>query len=720
MSSLKTLIMLCTGILALSVIAPAPAATFTVDRTDDTAVSTCSATVNDCTLRGAVTKANATIGADIILFDTTVFATSQTITLNTKLDKLSGDITITGPGADKLTIKNTTTGSKFSIFTFSTLVNASFSATFSGFTISDSSVGLSVVPGVTVTATNCVFSGNTVGISSSGVATATNCTFSNNSTGVSNGNGTFTTTNCTVSGNTNYGVLNEANGTVTATNCTVSSNSGYGIISEGPAIVTGCTISGNGSGIYGFSGTSTVTGCTLSGNTTGLTIAGGTMTLKNSLVVGNTTNVSGAFTDGGFNITSGTATAAGLQTDAGGAPVLASNGGPTQTIALLTGSAAIDKGGSGGPATDQRGFNRPFNDAAIAPAAGGDDSDIGAFELGGLPAASVNNPRSLVEGSAAAPGSITLDITLNAASTQSVTVNYQTLNGTNNPAIAGSDYNTKAGKLTFLPGETLKRVTIFFIGDSTVELNETFFVDLLTPSNAILGDSRGVGTLVNDDGPGLTVEDALSIDEGNSGTTAQQFIVRLSAVSTDTVTVEWTTADNTAVAPDYVVASGILTFTPGQTSKIVTVLVNGDTTVESNEIYKVNLSKPTYSFLADATGLGTIRNDDPNLIIEDAVTIDEGDSTTSGQQFIVRLSTASLSTVTVDWATAISSAVATDFVTATGTLTFAPGQTSKIITILVNGDMTVEPDETYTVNLTNVVSAFIADSQGLGVIRNDD
>ncbi len=227
-----------------------------------------------------------------------------------------------------------------------------------------------------------------------------------------------------------------------------------------------------------------------------------------------------------------------------------------------------------------------------------------------VPALAVNNPRSLREGNAGASGSVTFDITLSAASTQSVTVNYQTANGTNNPAIAGSDYTAKTGKLTFAPGETLKRVTISFIGDSAVELNETFFFDLKTPTNATIADNRGVGQINNDDGPGITIGNAVTLDEGSSGTKSQTFTVTLSAASTNTVTVDWTTANNTATTADYVTASGTLSFAPGETSKLINVLVKGDTTVEPNETYKVVLSKVAYAFIADGLGIGTIRNDD--------------------------------------------------------------------------------------------------------------
>ena len=87
-------------------------------------------------------------------------------------------------------------------------------------------------------------------------------------------------------------------------------------------------------------------------------------------------------------------------------------------------------------------------------------------------------------------------MTLSAASTQTVTVNYATANGT---AIAGADYQAASGTLTFSPGQTLKSVTVPVSGDTLVELNETFSVNLSGAQNATILDSQGVATITNDD-----------------------------------------------------------------------------------------------------------------------------------------------------------------------------------------------------------------------------
>jgi Calx-beta domain len=150
-------------------------------------------------------------------------------------------------------------------------------------------------------------------------------------------------------------------------------------------------------------------------------------------------------------------------------------------------------------------------------------------------------------------------------------------------------------------------------GDTTVEPNETFMVNLSGASGATILNSQGVGTITNDDSAGLptlSISD-FSVNEGNSGTTLANFTATLSAAAASTVTVNYATADATATAgSDYVAQSGTLTFTAGQISKTIAVVVNGDTSVEPNETFTVNLTSPVGATLADAQGVGTIVNDD--------------------------------------------------------------------------------------------------------------
>lgn len=319
----------------------------------------------------------------------------------------------------------------------------------------------------------------------------------------------------------------------------------------------------------------------------------------------------------------------------------------------------------------------------------------------------------------------TFTVSLSAISANTVTVNFATADGT---ATQPADYQANSGLLTFNPGDLTKTITILVNGDTLDEPSETFFVNLSNPVNGSLVDGQGQGSITdNDPTPSLSIND-VTVAEGDSLTTTATFTVTLSAASGQAVTVNFATADNTAVAgSDYQANSGLLTFNPGDTTKTVNVLVNGDTSFEQNETYFVNLTSPTNATISDNQGLGTITNDDatpptPTLFISD-VTIAEGNSGTSVATFNVTLSPASGQTVTVDFATANDTATTAgnDYQSASGQLTFNPGDTSKPVSVTVKGDTLVEPDETFFVNLSNASPGItIGDPQGLGTIQNDD
>src|SRR5262249_16912578 len=100
--------------------------------------------------------------------------------------------------------------------------------------------------------------------------------------------------------------------------------------------------------------------------------------------------------------------------------------------------------------------------------------------------------------------------------------------------------------------------------------------------------------------------------EGHSGRTAFVFTVSLSQPSSTEVTVRYATANGSArtVDGDFVGKSGTVKFAPGETTKTITVLVNGDTKVEADKQFYVNLSQARNAVIADAQGIGTILNDD--------------------------------------------------------------------------------------------------------------
>src|SRR5436190_18124293 len=110
----------------------------------------------------------------------------------------------------------------------------------------------------------------------------------------------------------------------------------------------------------------------------------------------------------------------------------------------------------------------------------------------------------------------------------------------------------------------------------------------------------------------------VTVTEGNTGTVAATFTATLSASSAQSITVAYATGNGTATAGnDFQAASGILTFSPGETSKTITVLVNGDRLAEPDETFAVNLTGATNATIADSQGVDTIVDDEPRISIGD-------------------------------------------------------------------------------------------------------
>jgi uncharacterized delta-60 repeat protein len=327
--------------------------------------------------------------------------------------------------------------------------------------------------------------------------------------------------------------------------------------------------------------------------------------------------------------------------------------------------------------------------------------------------------------------SMTINVTRTGGSAGAASIHYATTNGTAIGAAtctAGKDYQTMTGTLSWADGDMAdKSFTVPICNDAIFEGNEHLKLTLSNVTgSAILGTpSSAMLTIVdNETQPKISVND-VTVTEGNAGMLNANFIVKLSVASTKTVTVKYATSNGTALAgSDYVaVPLTTLTFTPGQTSKIVPVAVKGDTLDETNETFKITFTGQTNATIPDGHGIGTINDNDPTPRLSiNNVSLTEGDAGTTAFTFTVSLSAASGQTVTVKYATSNGTATAPADYTAKPltTLTFTPGQTSKTVMVLVRGETVLEGNETFFVNLSVPVNATILDTQGQGAITNDD
>jgi probable HAF family extracellular repeat protein len=223
--------------------------------------------------------------------------------------------------------------------------------------------------------------------------------------------------------------------------------------------------------------------------------------------------------------------------------------------------------------------------------------------------------------------------------------------------------------------------------------------------------------------PDLTISDA-SVIEGNTGTTSVVFTVNLSTPSDQVVTVAYETVTGAAASgSDFLSTAGTLTFAPGEISQRITVRVIGDRRAEPNETFVVNLNGASNAVIIDGQGDGAIEDDEPRISISDVTKAEGRNGKTTLFTFTVTLLAAYDQPVTMSFKTTDGTAKTSDndYVAKSGTVTFAPGQTTKTITIEVKGDSKKEANETFYLDLFgNSGNSLFTKNRGVATILNDD
>jgi uncharacterized protein (TIGR03437 family) len=242
-----------------------------------------------------------------------------------------------------------------------------------------------------------------------------------------------------------------------------------------------------------------------------------------------------------------------------------------------------------------------------------DGQGVGTIQNDDSPTLSIDDV-SLTEGNSLTR---TFSFTVSLSAPAPSTVMFDIATQDNTATVADNDYVARSlTSQTITAGNSTYTFDVVVNGDANIEPDESFFVNVTNVSGATGTNAQGIGRIVNDDSPQLSIND-VTVTEPDSGTTTAQFTVTLSPSTTQTVTVDYTTANNTAVAGDYQTTSGTLTFTPGQTSQTIDVLVNGDTTDEAIcETFYVNLGPgATNAGISDAQGVGSITDNDGNKLV---------------------------------------------------------------------------------------------------------
>ena len=291
-----------------------------------------------------------------------------------------------------------------------------------------------------------------------------------------------------------------------------------------------------------------------------------------------------------------------------------------------------------------------------------------------------------------------------------------------------------SGTVSFSDGDTSKTITIRVRQDSVAELNERLQVSLLAPIDAAIDSSRQSASaqIVNDDGTALAIAatNANKLEGTGTAFTAYTFTVTRTGSTTGTTTVKWAVSGSAISASDFqggVIPTDILSFSANETSKVITVNVVQDVTLEADEPFAVTLSNPDGGTITTATANGRIVNDDGTALAIAATSANKREGTGTAvtpYTFTVTRTGTTTGTSTVKWAVSGSTINATDFqggVIPSDTLSFAANETSKVITVNVVQDATLEANEDFAVTLSSPSTGTkIATPTATGTILNDD
>ena len=284
-------------------------------------------------------------------------------------------------------------------------------------------------------------------------------------------------------------------------------------------------------------------------------------------------------------------------------------------------------------------------------------------------------------------------------------------------ATVDEDYESASGTLNFPAGETEMMIPVELVSDELYEHREEFVVTLSNPMYAVLGTETATGAIEDDDEPPtISIADA----SGGESDGPLMFAVSLDAPSGLPVTFDWATAPDSAVAgEDFEAGSGSLTIPAGEMSGMVVVNVVADDVHEATETFTVMLSGAMYGTLADATATGTITDDDPppTLAVADTTAAESAGRI----DFTVTLMGATALPASVAWATSPGTADAgDDYTTSSGSLSFAPGETSMSFSVPVVSDALYEGSETFTVTLSGSTNSTLSVATATGTITDDD
>lgn len=337
-----------------------------------------------------------------------------------------------------------------------------------------------------------------------------------------------------------------------------------------------------------------------------------------------------------------------------------------------------------------------------------------------VPSVSVTG-SSMIEGDGGGTNFLEFEVRLSSPPRGVVSVEYTTESST---ATATHDFLPLSGKLTFAVfngriASHLLKVPI--VADTTVEANETVTLRLSAPVDAVLGSAVATGTILNDDGPAVAIQE-VSLTEPETGTIQAVLECTLAHPSTTPVTVNYRTVNGTATAPeDYQAAQGVVRFAPGETRQTISIVVRDDALAEATEFLEVLLEDPVGATLLRDRARVTVLDRDVESFSVNTDPLAEGSSGSPVARFRVLLSGPTFAETSVRFHTEDGTArEGVDYVPLSGTLVFPPGTTERVVEVPVVADQVAEASEEFRLVLTDPTLASIATHSATVTLLDDD
>jgi hypothetical protein len=315
-------------------------------------------------------------------------------------------------------------------------------------------------------------------------------------------------------------------------------------------------------------------------------------------------------------------------------------------------------------------------------------------------------------------GNALIQVSLSSPATTALSIDYATANGT---AIAGSDYTSTSGTLTFAVGESVKTISIPIIDDTDIESTlETLNITLSNPIGCVLNaNSTHTLSIADNDLPVVSI--VANQPNATEAGTAGQFTVSRIGLTTSALTVTVSRSGTATSGSDFTALPTTVTIPIGATDVVVNVTPLQDTLVEGPETVILSLvASASYALSASSSATVTIADDDRSTVSITATDAVASETPGNTGTFTVTRTAPTTGALSVSLTISGTATNGTDYTTISSTVSFAANESSKTITVTPVNDAISEGDETVIVSLATGTYDIGANSFATVTILDND